>query len=272
MSGGLHVVKMSGAGNDFVVLGPEEARAIAAERVAWARRVCRRGLSVGADGVILVEPAGQGRVRVTFVNPDGSEAFCGNGSRCAARFARELGLVPARHVLETAAGEVPAEVLGERVRLELAAPRHEETLTLTLDGAPRVVERWFAGTGHVVAFVEDPAAVPLERWGPIVRGEKRFAPPGVNFNVARLSGSELHLRTWEKGVERETLACGSGALAAAAAARRSGAPSELRVVPPSGIPLEVRFTTRGPVQLEGDARFVFEGTLSDEALSGYPDG
>ena len=122
-----------------------------------------------------------------------------------------------------------------------------------------------------MAFVEDPAAVPLERWGPIVRGEPRFAPPGVNFNVARLAGSTLYLRTWEKGVERETLACGSGALAAAAAARRSGAPRELRVLPPSGIPLDVVFVARGTVQLEGDARFVFEGRLSSEALSGYPD-
>src|SRR5262245_20647565 len=116
--------KMSGAGNDFLVLDAAAWESVPDDRAAWVRAVCRRGLSVGADGVLVVAPALPGRVRVVFFNPDGVEAFCGNGSRCAARYALLRGMTnDAAMTLATAAGDVPAVVDGATVRLTLPPPR-----------------------------------------------------------------------------------------------------------------------------------------------------
>jgi len=277
MSDGLHVVKMSGAGNDFLVLGPDEAEEIAGREAEWARRACRRGLSVGADGLLLVERATDGRVRVRFHNPDGSPAFCGNGSRCAARFAHSRGWADDRMILDTAAGDVAAEMLGERVRLTMPVPIDCGPATVKLGDRELSGRRVRAGVPHFVAFVDGFDRVPLERWGPAVHRDPRFAPEGTNLSLAlRADDGTLTLRTWERGVGRETLACGSGAIAAAFAARAAVNDERIRVVPASGVPLEVAFP--GPpgtpisALLVGDARFVFEGRLHGEALSGFPIG
>jgi diaminopimelate epimerase len=259
-------VKMSGAGNDFLVLGPDAAAGVEGDIAGWVRRVCVRGFSVGADGVLLVEPTGAGRVRVRFYNPDGSEAFCGNGTRCAARFAHWRGMAGHALVLETSGGDVPAEVTGDRVRLELRPPSDAGPLSVDVDGEILEGRSIDAGTPHFVVFVDDPSRAPLERWGPIVRRHPRFAPDGVNLDLVRCDGAQLVLRTWEKGVERETLACGSGAVAAAAAARSRGAGEIITVVPKSGIPLEVSFSAGGAVALTGDARIVFEGRLGPDGV------
>lgn len=271
------VVKMSGAGNDFLVLGPGQAARVEGGLEPWVRRVCRRGLSVGADGVLAIESIGTDRVRVDFFNPDASTAFCGNGSRCAARFARLRGLAGDRMLLETIAGEVAAEVIGESVRLKLVAPTDAGRCSVRV-GEETIAGRWVrAGSPHFVVFVDGPLeAVPLERWGPAIRADPRFGADGVNVNVASRRGKEVRLRTWERGVEGETLACGSGALAAAFAARCAGAPAALSIVPVSGIPLAVELS--GPreaptgAMLQGDARVIFEGELDQEATAGFPDG
>lgn len=266
----IDLVKMSGSGNDFLVLGPAAAERLGDDIPGWARRACRRGVSIGADGVLVVTPGGPNRLRVRFYNPDGSEAFCGNGTRCAARFARLRGLAGASMVLETLAGEVPAEVTGQSVRLRLAAPRDAGRHTLALrEGS--VEGRWvLAGSPHFVTFVDEPARELLERWGPEVRRHPRFGPEGVNFDLASTDGRTVTLRTWERGVERETLACGSGAVAAAFAARLDGAADRLAVLPASGIPLEVRFEETGSVLLTGDARVVFEARIGPESTTGFP--
>jgi len=264
---GLRFAKMSGAGNDFVVLGPQAIAELPDDVGAWVRGVCRRGLSVGADGVLLVEPDGAGRIRVRFHNPDGSSAFCGNGSRCAARFARLEGLTGDTMKLVTSAGEVPARVEEDRVRIELPSPHDDGELSL--DVGPETLRGHLihAGTPHFVTSVENPAAAPLERWGPTVRHHPGFAPQGVNLDVVRIDGSRVELRTWEKGVERETLACGSGAVAAAFAARSLGAGERVTVVPASAVELEVEFGEAHGVALSGDARLIYEGCLDPEGLS-----
>jgi diaminopimelate epimerase len=260
---------MSGAGNDFLLLGPVDVADLELDIVEWARRVCRRRLSVGADGVLLVEPVAPDRVRVRFHNPDGSAAFCGNGSRCAARFAVLRGMTGERLVLETSAGDVLADVSDETVVLRLPRPTDIGPLSLELERETLSGRHVVAGAPHFVMLVDDPGSAPLERWGPGVRRHSRFEPEGVNVNVIRIEGSNVELRTWEKGVERETLACGSGAVAAALTARAHGAGDRIRVTPASGIPLEVRFVSTGEVTLGGDARVVFEGRVMPEALGGF---
>jgi len=272
MNDGSTVWKMSGAGNDFLVLGPEAAARISDNLAAWVRRVCRRRLSVGADGVLLVEPCGADRVRVRFYNPDGSPAFCGNGSRCAARFASLTGLTGERLILETSIGEIRAEVRGSEVRVALPAPRDGGEVTIELADESIAGRAIDAGVPHFVVFVKGVADAPLDRWGPAIRRHERFGPAGTNVDLVALApDGSLDLRTWERGVEGETLACGSGAVAAAVAARAGGGPPRSRVVPASGIPLEVELT--GPVEapdaaiLTGDARLIFEARLAPEATS-----
>jgi diaminopimelate epimerase len=274
---GIRIVKMSGAGNDFVLLGPEESRQIAGREEEWARRVCLRGLSVGADGILLVEAMGRDRIRVRFHNPDGSSAFCGNGSRCAARFAHARGLAGARMTLETAYGEVAAEVFDDLVRLTLDPPVDGGELSLEIGGDTLAGRTIAAGVPHFVVSVGDPAEAPLEHWGPAVRGHAIFGSDGTNLDVVgRRADGAVTIRTWERGVERETLACGSGAVAAALVARLGGAAERVSVIPASGARLEVDLP--GPphapeaARLTGDARFVLEGRLDPEALAGLSNG
>ncbi len=274
MKDGLRLVKMSGAGNDFVLLGPTQIGRIAGREAEFARAVCRRGLSVGADGLLLVDVAPRGRVHVRFLNPDGSAAFCGNGSRCAARFAHTAGLAGDSMILETAIGDVAADVRDASVRLTLPPPTDEGAWAIEVGDRELSGQRIRAGVPHFVVFVADPRECPLERWGPAVRRHPSFGAAGTNLDVVgRGTGGALLLRTWERGVERETLACGSGALAAAFAARMAGAGPRCSVIPASGVPLEVELT--GPAhapstaRLTGDARFVFEGELDPEGVPGF---
>jgi diaminopimelate epimerase len=270
------IVKISGAGNDFVVIGPDEAAILGTGLAGWTRRVCRRGLSVGADGVLVVEPSRKGHVRVRFLNPDGAEAFCGNGSRCAARYAGLRGWTTAGSsvVLDTAAGEVEAHVEPSSVRLVLRAPRDLGPMVLDLDGTDLEGRHVDAVVPHFVTVVADATIAPLELWGPRVRRQPRFGDAGTNLDVVALGTNEISVRTWERGVEGETLACGSGAVAAALVARQQGAAETVRVVPASGIALTVGLP--GPSDspsaaiLEGDARVVFEGELRVEGVEGFP--
>jgi diaminopimelate epimerase len=268
---------MSGAGNDFLVLEAPQAARVQGALEEWTRRVCRRGLSVGADGVLVVSRIGEGRIGVRFLNPDGSGAFCGNGSRCAARYASVRGLAGPRMVLETAGGDVRAEVGPDAVRLVLPAPQDRGEVALDLAGERLCGRRVDAGSPHFVVFVETSvAAAPLERWGPLARRHAAMGEDGANVDVAAWLGPRvLALRTWERGVEGETLACGSGAVATAfAAALGAGSGGRLTVVPASGVPLGIELP--GPpgapeaAVLEGDARFVFEGEVDAEATSGFP--
>jgi len=265
-------VKMSGAGNDFLVFGPRGASSVEKNAAGWIPRLCRRRISIGADGVLFVEPAGAGRVRVRFFNPDGSPAFCGNGSRCAARFALLRGLADASMTLETVIGDVPALVEGERVRLTLPSPRLIGDERLAVGDETLTGRRVLAGVPHFVVGCDDLASAPLERWGPHARRHRVFGEEGTNLDlVEKTKGDRLGLRTWERGVEGETLACGSGAVAAAFTRRLDGGARTITVVPASGIPLVVSFP--GPrenpesAMLSGDARVVFRGELGADALT-----
>ena len=274
MSDRVSFTKMSGAGNDFIVLDRTAWEGIPGDRSVWVRAVCRRGLSVGADGVLVVGEAGPGRARVDFFNPDGGDAFCGNGSRCAARYVATRTKPEARSlVLLTAVGEVPAVIDGGVVSLTLPPPRDLGEIVLE-DGETTFRGRWIdAGVPHLVLPVSGLAAYPLERIGPSLRRHPKFGPSGANVNLVESDASDrVHVRTWERGVENETLSCGTGAVAAALASRRVGAPETVVVVPRSGVALTVTFEgdPSHPVRarLTGDARFVFTGLLDREAAEG----
>ena len=214
----VHFWKMSGAGNDFVLLaGLPRGRS----GPALARRLCGRRYGVGADGLLSVARRA-GRVRLDYWNADGSAAFCGNGTRCGALWAASRGLVAGRAFqLDTIRGPLSIR-LGRRDRAEVDMPPPSRLrLGLNLKAAGRTWTAHFVDTGtpHAVVFAADVETVDVKKLGPALRFHKAFGPAGANVDFVELRGGELLLRTYERGVEDETLACGTGVVAAAAVAR-----------------------------------------------------
>lgn len=270
----LRIWKMSGAGNDFIVL-PLAPESLPQDPGSFVKSACRRGLSVGADGVLFVTPRPEppADAALAHFNADGGRSeFCGNGTRCAARFAVLMGFATSPLVLRTDAGNVRAEVEGERVRIDVPPPSVPVRRTLGL--GEREFTGWYvvAGVPHFVVEVEDPAAVDLPALGGALRSHPGLGPAGANVDfVGKPSRGRIAIRTFERGVEGETLACGSGAIAAAAVLAGAGARSPLVLTPPSGVDLKVEFGTGhgGPegFRLTGEARIVFEGLLDREGLA-----
>jgi len=265
-------VKMSGAGNDFLVLDGEVYDRLERTEPGWIQAVCRRGLSVGADGVLVVRQRTNGRLQVLFRNPDGSTAFCGNGTRCAARYASLTGLAENIGELDTAVGPVPFEILnGEQVRLVLPPPQDLGEKTLVTGSGPVVGRHVLAGVPHFVTSVPDVAVAPLKDWGPAVRSHPDLGRDGANFDIYDMAGNgEARIRTWERGVEGETLACGTGAIAVGAIVSAGLKGQEVTILTWSGARLSVRLhgnpAQPESVTLAGDAKVIFRGELSRAAL------
>ena len=271
----LAFAKMAGAGNDFVII--DNRGGAIGDASEFTRRICTRRLSVGADGLILVESSSRSSFRIRYFNADGSLGeFCGNGTRCAARFAFLAGIAPKAMTIETDAGVVEAEVAGERVTISLPPPqayrahRPVEVAGKTIRGSSILV-----GVPHYVVFVDDIWNHDVEAVGRAVRRHAEMQPAGTNVNfVAVRDSSSIDVRTYERGVEAETLACGSGVVASVAVSTLLG-----KVRPPvsvltrSGITLDVAMTVSGgelrDVHLSGDARVVYRGTLTPETLEGF---
>lgn len=277
----IEFTKMSGAGNDFIVFDNRSGD-ITGEIGAVARRLCTRGLSVGADGVILVEKARSAAdVRMVYWNSDGGRAgFCANGTRCVARYAIWKGFCRGPRVkIETDSGLVDAEVLADdSVRIPM--PSTIEVVLerpINVDALPLTGSYAVSGVPHYVLTVRNLAANAIEDLGRKIRRHPEFAPDGVNVDfVTVASPSNVDIRTYERGVERETLACGSGCVASALVLARKGevtSPVSLRTR--SGLDLVVSFTQEEErftgVTLTGDARIIFTGFLADEAASGFPE-
>ncbi|MBU4231691.1 MAG: diaminopimelate epimerase [Proteobacteria bacterium] len=260
---------MHGGGNDFVLIDHRALFIPEAEQPEFARRVCHRQLGAGADGLILIEASPTANFRWRFYNADGSEPeMCGNGGRCAARFAVLTGIAPAEMSFETLAGTIAASVRDRRVKLLLAGvgdfllgqniPLEETTL---LGHFLKV------GVPHVAVPVADLDAAPVTGWGRAVRFHPLFAPAGTNVNFIRVEGPQtLRIRTYERGVEDETLACGTGAAASALIAARLGqVVSPVTVHTRGGEALTIYFTPQGEtfseVYLEGDALVAYQGEL-----------
>ncbi len=267
--------KMSGSGNDFIVIDHRDPIILPNEMKLFVANVCRRGLSVGADGVILIEPSSLANYAWHYYNADGGEVeLCGNGSRCVARFAYLSGIAPAKHTIQTLAGIVQAEVLDTgRVKVKLPDPS-DLRLHLKIEIEGKTYNGHFVNTGvpHVVYFVDDVNGVDVVHLGRATRYHSLFSPRGTNANfVSVVDRGCLKIRTYERGVEDETLACGTGSIAAALIATVLE-----KVTPPVALftrgqtVLGVDFEGAGRsftnIFLEGDARIVYKGELCEEAL------
>ncbi len=273
---------MSGAGNDFVLVDNRGAEVRESAKPALARGVCRRRLGVGADGLILIEPLG-GLPRnellgttggadfvMRYFNADGSEGeLCGNGARCAAVFACEIGAGAARQTISTPAGVLRAEILSpgpaaagtSTVEVEMPEPGAIRRLQLHgLSGEDGEVFALRVGVPHAVEVVPDLAAVDGEGRGAEIRRHPAF-PAGTNANFITIEEDtgEIGLRTFERGVEAETLACGTGAIAAASVAHRFfHRPPVAAVRVRSGDVLHIGVGSGAP-WMRGPVRRIYEG-------------
>ncbi len=277
---GLAFTKMNGSGNDFILVDNRVAKLEPAVMPLLAKGACARGRSVGADGLIILEPSDRvdpawGRVDFAwhFFNADGSSAeMCGNGGRCAARFAFDQGLAGDHMVFDTLAGPIRAWVRDAVVKLEMVPPRgaYRDLRLAALDGQV-TLHGVNTGVPHAVLPVEDLKAAPVRELGRALRFHRHFAPAGTNVNFVCVHDGELLVRTYERGVEDETLACGTGAVASALVAGSQGwlkPPVSVRVK--SGEILKVHFSADEngfrEVLLEGAASYVYEGVLHREAF------
>jgi diaminopimelate epimerase len=271
--------KMSGSGNDFILIDNRSGM-ISHEGIGmFIKKVSARGLSVGADGLILIEPSRKADFAWRYYNADGGEAeMCGNGSRCAARFAYLNGIVSSpRMRFETLAGVVDAEVNGERARVRLTEPSDLRLgIKLELEGKEYVGHFLNTGVPHLVIPVDDVETVDVIGLGRAGRYHPLFAPKGTNVNfvthsphASRLT-PQVKIRTYERGVEGETLACGTGSVAAALILGALGkTASPVSLMTRGGILLSVDYSWDGKgftdVHLEGDAKVVFVGEMWEEA-------
>lgn len=266
--------KMSGAGNDFIVIDNRLGIIDHDNCIEFVEKVCRRGLSVGADGVILIGKSDKANFKWHFFNADGSEAeMCGNGARCAARFAFLEGIAGEKLSFETLAGIIHAEVLGHRVKLEMSRPHGLELdIRLPIEGKDYTVNFINTGVPHAVKFVQEIENYDILKMGKDIRFHPHFQPAGANANfIIVRDRSHIEIRTYERGVEDETLACGTGSVAAALISAVKGfvdSPVNLRTK--GGSVLTVHFDKDGSdfkkVSLEGEARVIYEGHLWEEAL------
>lgn len=270
--------KMSGGGNDFVVIDNRVGRVT--DPAALARQICTRALSVGADGLVLVEGSARATFRMRYWNSDGSLGeFCGNGTRCAARFAFLNVIAGRRMTIETDAGIVTAEIgEGGIVTITMPAP-HSFRPRRPVAVGPQTIQGSSirVGVPHYVVFLREGLwaqdIVPLGR---AIRRHPELVPDGganVNFVSVR-DEHAIEVRTYERGVENETLACGSGIVSSAVISALFGrVSSPVSVLTRSGITLEVEFALRDgyaeDVRLRGDARLIYRATITPETLEGF---
>jgi diaminopimelate epimerase len=266
-------MKMSGSGNDFILIDHREPFLDQGLLKAFIRSVCRRRSSVGADGLILIERSERADFRWHFYNADGSEAeMCGNGGRCAARFASVKGIAGPSLTFETLAGILSAQVNAKTVKLEMTKP-HDLRLdeSIPVEGQEVTLSRINTGVPHAVFFPEDIEGVDVIRMGREIRFHPHYAPSGTNVDFVRVDGtSQLSLRTYERGVEDETLACGTGAVASALIAAFKGrVNSPVTIRTRGGEALQVYFDIEGmqvkQAFLEGDVHIIYEGEMWEEA-------
>lgn len=265
--------KMSGAGNDFIII---DNRAFIVDNhqdlSEFSRQLCHRRLSIGADGLFLIENSDKADFRWQFFNADGSRAdMCGNGARCVARFAYLNKIAESSMSFETGAGIIFAEISGDTVKIKMTDPGKIE-INQMIEIQSKAVSFSSVNTGvpHLVVKVDDIETADVVRLGREIRYHNAFAPAGINVNFINQKNNVIFNRTYERGVEDETLACGTGAVAAAIiTAYLEKQSSPIQVIPTSRQPLLVHFKEKDgrfyDLFLEGNARILCKGQLCQDA-------
>lgn len=269
--------KMSGAGNDFVVV--DNRQGFISDPSLFAQRVCDRRRGIGADGLLLMERSKRAAFLMKYYNADGSSGgMCGNGGRCISRFAFLKGIVSSPELRFEALDHVyRASMLKNIVRLKMKSPGDVPlNRRLVLLGRKRILYHYLnTGAPHCVVLSEENESVihelrtlNVDEVGRKIRHHSRFAPDGVNVNFVEITDrSTIRIRTYERGVETETLACGTGAIASALVSHRIGRVlSPVTVHTQGGEPLTVEFTFVSggrykDVELQGSAEVIYEGSL-----------
>jgi len=265
--------KLSGSGNDFIIIDNRSNIIDEDGLTAMIKGVCRRKMSVGADGFILVEDSAGADFKWRFFNSDGSVAeMCGNGARCAARFAHLNGIAGQEMKFETLAGEVNAKIMGDLVKVQMPDPSDLRIdYILDLEDGPVSVCSVNTGVPHVVLIVEDIENTPVNKMGRAIRYHLDYAPAGTNANfIGIVSENRVAIRTYERGVEDETFACGTGSIAGALVASiKFGIVSPAEMLTRGGECLYVHFKkgdkSFSDIYLEGDARVIYKGELQEGA-------
>lgn len=272
----LEFFKMAGTGNDFILIDNRRAALNAESFPELARLLCRRQFSVGADGLIVLETTPNASVRMHYFNADGSRAqLCGNGARCAARLAYMRVIAGRSLTLETDVGILQAEVLEKgEVKVSLPAPANERlNVEVEFVGHTLCGQYLEVGVPHVVFFLKEIDNIDVMAVGRAVRSHPAFAPEGANVHFAETTSLGLRLRSYERGVEAEVLACGSGAAAAAClSARLFGTAAPVPVYTRGGALLTIHFNldedgSPENLALQGETRLVCRGKITAEALA-----
>jgi diaminopimelate epimerase len=266
--------KMHGCGNDFILIDNRKGLVAEKDMGRIVQRICRRRESVGADGVIFVVNSKKCDFGWRFFNADGGEAeMCGNGSRCVARFAYLKKIAGPKMTFETLAGPIAAEVKDRTVKVKMPLPRGlQQNLAFALEAGWHWADFLNTGVPHTVIQVDDLAHCEVKEKGRAIRQHTLFAPQGTNANFIKLIKPDcIEIRTYERGVEDETLACGTGSMAAALlCAERGLVKSPVTVKTRSGENLLFYFQKDrngfSEVWMEGPTAISFEGRLHPEAF------
>ena len=272
---GLNFLKVSGTGNDFIIVVNLENE----YNYNWSNLaciLCRRHLSVGADGLVILEKSKKSDACMRIFNPDGSEAeMCGNAARCCARVLVEEGLSSASDVkMETLSGIITAQVKGNNVKIKMTNPKNfKDEIHVKIGNEDYKGSFINTGVPHTVFFVDDIKKIDLLKIGPKIRYDKQFQPAGTNVNFVQvLNNGSISIRTYERGVENETYACGTGAVASSIIGHLKGLLQEKRIkILTKGGELSVEIEVKNgeirdvylesPVEIIYSAKYLGEGNV-----------
>lgn len=271
--GRLKFIKAVASGNDFILIDNRQNQlsVVSPQLSNFVKTICQRKKSVGADGVLFIESSDVADCKMRVFNPDGSEVtMCGNGARCIALFRAKTMMADKSQRIETKAGILEAQLLGgQEVKVKMSEPEDIRLdFNLAIDGKNYRVNFIDTGVPHVVSFVDDLEGLDVKTLGSKVRYHDEFKPEGTNADFVKVrDDGAIDIRTYERGVEDETLSCGTGAVAGSIVAfRLRGLTPPFEVHTRDGEVLKVYFSQRGgkiaDVYLEGEAKLVYEGVLN----------
>lgn len=254
----LHFYKYQGTGNDFVMIDNRDQQ-FDAKNLSLVKKLCHRKYGIGADGLILIQPHESADFDMVYFNSDGSQSLCGNGSRCAVHFARQLGIIEDNAQFMAIDGMHEAYMIKDQVYLRMH----------NVNKIERFDDELFINTGspHYIRFVKELPKLDVVEEGRKIRNSELFVKEGTNVNFAEpAEENKLYVRTYERGVEDETLSCGTGVTAVALASSYLGYKSPVKLITPGG-QLQVAFKKRNEdeftdIYLSGPATPVFEGKIA----------